>query len=203
MTNGNREQLIRDVSECVELLDDTIVMHDIHIKDPKTATPESQKEMMELMLDTRDCILRRLRVSGKDKWLVINMDDKITHNKIEKSLKIICPLYKENLITDAYIIGSVAKGTAREESDIDILIINPLFEAYLEELNPDGELENIKNVVDKLKDMGVQFKLVERRKDGATKFWYEIYNDELFHIMPQRVFMNNLPSVQITKDICD
>lgn len=132
------------------------------------------------------------------------MDDKIIQDKIEKSLKIICPLYKENLITDAYIIGSVAKGMAREESDIDILIINSLFEAYLEELNPDGGLENIKKVVDKLKGIGVQFKLVERRKEfGATKFWYEIYKDELFHIMPQRVFMNSLPSIQITKDICD
>ncbi len=37
------------------------------------------------------------------------MDDKIIQDKIERSLEIICPLYRENLITDAYIIGSVAK----------------------------------------------------------------------------------------------
>lgn len=68
MTNKDKEQLIRDISECVyEILDDAIVMHDIHMKDPKTATPESQKEMMELMLDTRSCILRRLGILGKDK----------------------------------------------------------------------------------------------------------------------------------------
>jgi len=67
MINENKKQLIKEISECVEILDDAIVMHDVHIKDPKTATPESQKEMMELMLDTRDCILRQLRASEKDK----------------------------------------------------------------------------------------------------------------------------------------
>lgn len=62
MTNEDKNQLIRNVSECVyEILDDAIVMHDLHIKDPKTATPESQKQMMELLLDTRDCILRQLK----------------------------------------------------------------------------------------------------------------------------------------------
>lgn len=67
MTNENTKQLVRDISLCVDILDDAIVMHDIHIKDPKTATPESQKHMMELMLDTRDCILRQLGASEKDK----------------------------------------------------------------------------------------------------------------------------------------
>ncbi len=67
MTNENKRKLIHGVSVCVELLDDVIVMHDAHIKDPKTATLESQKEMMSLILDTRDCILRQLRISEKDK----------------------------------------------------------------------------------------------------------------------------------------
>ncbi len=67
MTNKNKRQLIRGASVCVELLDDVIIMHDAHIKDPKTATPESQKEMMSLILDTRDCILRQSRISEKDK----------------------------------------------------------------------------------------------------------------------------------------
>lgn len=130
------------------------------------------------------------------------MDDKIIQDKIERSLEIICPLYRENLITDAYIIGSVAKGMAKRESDIDILIINPLFEAYLEELSPDEELENIKNVVDKLKDMGVQFKLIAKEKEVIFNFWYQLYKDELFHIMPQRYFINSLSHIRITEDLC-
>lgn len=130
------------------------------------------------------------------------MDDKIIQDKIERSLEIICPLYRENLITDAYIIGSVAKGTAKRESDIDILIINPLFETYLEELSPDEELENIKKLVDKLKDMGVQFKLIAKEKEVILNFWYQLYKDELFHIMPQRYFINSLSHIRITKDIC-
>lgn len=130
------------------------------------------------------------------------MDDKIIQDKIERSLEIICPLYRENLITDAYIIGSVAKGMAKRESDIDILIINPLFEAYLEELSPDEELENIKKVVDKLKDMGVQFKLIAKEKEVIFNFWYQLYKDELFHIMPQRYFINSLSHIRITEDLC-
>ena len=130
------------------------------------------------------------------------MDDKIIQDKIERSLEIICPLYRENLITDAYIIGSVAKGTAKRESDIDILIINPLFEAYLEELSPDEELENIKKVVDKLKDMGVQFKLIAKEKEVIFNFWYQLYKDELFHIMPQRYFIDSLSYIRIVEDLC-
>jgi predicted nucleotidyltransferase len=130
------------------------------------------------------------------------MDDKIIQGKIERSLEIICPLYRENLITDAYIIGSLAKGIIKKESDIDILIINPSFEAYCEELSPDEELENIKKVVVKLKDMGAQFKLIEKEKEFIFKFWYQLYKGELFHIMPQKFFFNSLPHIQISKDIC-
>lgn len=130
------------------------------------------------------------------------MDDKIIQDKIERSLEIICPLYRENLITDAYIIGFVAKGTAKRESDIDILVINPLFEAYLEELSPDEELENIKKLADKLKDMGVQFKLIAKEKEVIFNFWYQLYKDELFHIMPQRYFINSLSHIRIMKDLC-
>lgn len=66
-TNENKRQLAYEVSECIKLLDDAILMHDIHIKDPKTAIPESQEEMMKLMLDTKNCITRRLRVFEKGK----------------------------------------------------------------------------------------------------------------------------------------
>lgn len=48
------------------------------------------------------------------------MDEDIIKNKIEKAIDLICQLYKAEIITDAIIIGSVAKGTARKDSDIDI-----------------------------------------------------------------------------------
>jgi predicted nucleotidyltransferase len=130
------------------------------------------------------------------------MDDKIIQDKIERSLEIICPLYRSNLITDAYIIGSVAKGTAKKESDIDILIINPLFEAYLEQLDPDEELENIKKVADKLKGMDVQFKIIEKEKEFIFRFLFQLYRGELFHIMPQKYFFDSLPHIRITEDLC-
>lgn len=130
------------------------------------------------------------------------MDDKIIQDKIERSLEIICPLYRENLIIDAYIIGSVAKGTAKKESDIDILVINPLFEVYLDELSPDIELENIKKIADKLKDIGAQFKLITKEKAFIFKIWYQLYKGEYFHIIPQKYFFDSLPHIQITKDLC-
>ncbi len=60
MPNDNK-RLIDEVTKCVEILDDAIEMHDFHIRDPNTATPQSQKDMMELMLDARGCILRGLK----------------------------------------------------------------------------------------------------------------------------------------------
>ena len=89
--------------------------------------------------------------------------DNIISTKIEKSVELICQLYKDNLITDAYIIGSTATWSAKKESDIDIVIINPKFEFNLEYLNPDEESENLKKIIDKLKNIGIQFKLVEKK----------------------------------------
>jgi predicted nucleotidyltransferase len=129
--------------------------------------------------------------------------DNMIHIKIEKSIELICQLYRDNLITDAYIIGSIAKGTARKESDIDILIINPKFEAGMEYMSPDEESENLKKVVDKLKSIDIQFKLIEKEKDFIYRFWYQLYKGELFHIMPQKYFINSLPHIQIKSDICD
>ena len=125
------------------------------------------------------------------------------HTKIEKSAELICRLYRDNLITDAYIIGSIAKGTVRKESDIDILLINPKFEFSMEYMSPDEESENLKKVVDKLKNIGTKFKLIEREKDLIYRFWYQLYKEEMFHIMPQKYFINSLPHIQITSDICN
>ena len=131
-----------------------------------------------------------------------HIDDDIIRRKIENTIGIVCPLYKSSLITDAYIIGSVAQGNVRKESDIDILIVNPEFQFYIDDLGPDEEGKNLKEVVDKLKDMGVEFKLLKREKEWAREFWYQLYKDETFHIIPQKIFFNNLPNIQITEDLC-
>lgn len=128
--------------------------------------------------------------------------ENMTRIKIEKSVELLCSLYRDNLITDAYIIGSVAKGTAKKESDIDILIINPDFELYLESLSPDENQENLKKIVDKLKNIGVQFKLIKKETFVTFEFWFQLYNGEIFHIMPQKYFFNSLPHIQIPRDMC-
>ncbi len=46
--------------------------------------------------------------------LIMEEFDNIIQTKIEKSIELICQLYKDNLITDAYIIGSIVKGTAKK-----------------------------------------------------------------------------------------
>lgn len=128
--------------------------------------------------------------------------DEMIRVKIEKSIELLCQLYRNNLITDAYIIGSTVSGTARKESDIDITIINPEFEVNMDDLGPDEELENIKRVVDKLKSIDVQFKIIEKEKVVLYKFWHQLYLGEIFHIIPQKYFINSLPHVQITRDTC-
>jgi len=60
------------------------------------------------------------------------MDEDITKLKIEKAIDLLCQLYNAEIITDAFIVGSVAQGTARKESDIDIYLINPLFQEEVE-----------------------------------------------------------------------
>lgn len=129
--------------------------------------------------------------------------DNIIRTKIEKSIELICQLYGENLITDAYIIGSIAKGTTRKESDIDIIIINPDFEFNLDNLDPYEKSENIRKVVNKLKNIGTNFKIIEREKYFIHIFWYQLYNGEMFHILPQKYFKNSLPHIQITRELCN
>ena len=109
--------------------------------------------------------------------------NKIIRDKIEKSLDIICSLYKNNLITDAYIVGPVAEGTATQYSDIEINIINPLFELQnspISDLKPTIRSPNIKMVFDQLKEIGIKFKII-KRKD--LELWYQIHRNELFHII--------------------
>ena len=49
------------------------------------------------------------------------MDEDIIRKKIENAIDLICQLYKHNIITDALITGSVARGTVKKESDRKII----------------------------------------------------------------------------------
>ncbi len=129
------------------------------------------------------------------------INNKTIKGKIEKSFEIINILYKNNLITDAYILGSVAKGTADQYSYIEINIINPLFEIQnLSDLRPiiDTESPNIESVINQLKEIGIKFKII---KIKDLEFWYQIHRNELFHIVLTKDETFSIkPRIRITKD---
>ena len=135
----------------------------------------------------------------------MNDNDNDIKNKIEKSIEIICTLYKNQLITDGYIIGSVAKETTKKESENDLVLVNPRFEFLTLSLSPHYDTGEVGKVVNLLKNMGVEFKLVEReKKEYKGKEWYQIYQDELFHIsiVLMSLDIKKEESLRITKDLC-
>lgn len=106
--------------------------------------------------------------------------DQIIYNKLEIAVELICRLYKQDLITDAYIVGSVVRGTAKETSDIDIYVINPEFKKHIISVDPEQKEESVKKLVDYLKTIGVEFKLLPK---GDIEHWYQFYKGEPFHVM--------------------
>ena len=143
------------------------------------------------------------------------MNENIIKEKIEKAIDIICPLYRTNLISQAFIVGSVAKGTVRKESDIDIIIVNPIlhnaadFPPMLTVLpyTPSEEEELIEilrsQIVDILKSIGVEFREIYRKE---SSLWYQFYNGEIFHIMTRKdikYLMHDFKEyIEITRDLC-
>lgn len=131
----------------------------------------------------------------------INPTNKMANDKIEKSFEIINILYKNNIITDAYIIGSVAKGDANQYSYIEINIVNSLFEIQdVSNLSPIAlkDSPNIKAVIDQLKEIGIRFKII---KIKDLEFWYQIHRNELFHIILTKDEKFSIkPRIRITKD---
>ena len=136
--------------------------------------------------------------------------DKIICNKLEKTTELISLLYRQDLITDAYILGSVARGTVKNKSDIDIFVINPEFEETNTQLFPNVEHFNIKKVVDYLKSINVKFE----KLDVPTKctpikdtfgFYFQIYKDEIFHIMYGNQFgsIESNEYMKITRSYCN
>ncbi len=140
------------------------------------------------------------------------MQDELIRQKIEKSIQLICLLFRHNLITDAYIVGSLVKGTAREESDIDIIIINPLLlnaadmppipivlpytQSEEEKITESLRLE----IAKVLQNNGTEFKEIYLKD---IILWYQLYKGELFHIMTRNKYLIESPNIQITKDMCN
>lgn len=106
--------------------------------------------------------------------------DQIIYNKLNIAVELICRLYKQDLITGAYIVGSTAKGTAKETSDIDVYVINPDFKKQIISVGPEQKEESVKKLVDYLKTIGVEFKLLPKRD---IEHWYQFYKGEAFHVM--------------------
>ena len=140
------------------------------------------------------------------------MQDEIIRQKIEKSIQLICPLYRHDLIIDAYIVGSLVKGTAKKESDIDIIIINPLLlnaadippiptilpytQSEEEKITESLSLE----IARVLQNIGVEFKEIDLKD---IILWYQLYKGELFHIMTRNKCLIESPNIRITRDMCN
>ncbi len=143
------------------------------------------------------------------------MNENIIKEKIEKAVEIICPLYRTNLISQAFIVGSVAKGTARKESDIDIIIVNPILHNAADlppmptilPYTPSKEEDIIEllrsQIVNILTSIGVEFREIYRKE---SPLWHQFYIGEIFHIMTRKdikYLMHDFKEyIEITKDLC-
>lgn len=110
-----------------------------------------------------------------------------TKNKLEIAQDLIRQLYKNNLITDAYIIGSVGRGVARKESDIDVNIINqyiskPYIGSDLDICVSSNEDPVMSSVTKFLLSIGVEFKFGINLKRKGVYSWSQIYKGEIFEI---------------------
>lgn len=152
-----------------------------------------------------------LQDKGYDEYIEGLTDETIVL-RIEKAIELICPLYENNLITDAYIVGSLAKGTSRKESDIDILIVNPILLSAADmpptpTVLPYSQSEEEKivedlqlRITDTLQDIGVEFKEMSLKD---MMLWYQLYKGEIFHIMTRKDFPGLTSHIQITRDMCN
>ncbi len=152
--------------------------------------------------------------------MIIN---KTNINKITKAFELICPMFKENLIEEAFIVGSVAKGTAKEDSDIDVYLINSNFDDSNIQLNPEKydeykiysvdvpeehhkDVFNIPiiNIYKYLEKLNVEF--IYGRDDKKGSLWHQSYKDEVFHLMYDYESKSTITGnqyIEITKELCD
>ncbi len=140
-----------------------------------------------------------------------------TITKITKAFELICPMFKENLIEQAFIVGSVAKGTAKKESDIDIYLINSKFKeqkythdiqliSNIDEIDINKDVDeniHITKILDALRNLSVEFKYLSSKHD---MLWFGIYKNEIFHFMydyESESIMKGGDYIEITNELCD
>lgn len=130
---------------------------------------------------------------------------KIICDKLEKTAEFVSLLYRQDLITEAYIVGSVSRGIIEDKSDIDIFLINPKFEETNTQLFPDAEHYNIKKLIDYLKSINVKFEKLDIPIKETFGFYFQIYKDEIFHIMYSSKYesMESNEYLKITKTYCN
>lgn len=125
------------------------------------------------------------------------MNDNITRKKIESAIDLLCRLYQYDIITDAYIFGSVAKGTAIKESDIDIYLVNPSFHNVDDIFR--SPLSNY-DLILILEDMGIEF--IEISRKDLRPMHYQLYKGELFHLVTRDRINPFIEGIEIKKDLC-
>jgi predicted nucleotidyltransferase len=140
--------------------------------------------------DTNDINLGRLKNQSTDSSTVLK-------EKIESAVDLICQLYGYNIITDAYIFGSVSKGTATKESDIDIYLINPIFHNIDDIFK--SPLSNFDLIII-LENIGVEFIEISRKDLKLTT--YQLYKGELFHLLTRDRVNPFMEGIEIKRDIC-
>jgi len=144
--------------------------------------------------------------------------NKINQDKIILSIELVCPMLKKKLITEAFIVGSVAKGTAKPESDIDIYLINPDFKKQLPGSKYDVQLvpSFSKNIEDNIEGNIYTDKIVQLLIDNGVEFkwlltkhrnlWQCLYKNEIFHFMydyESESIKKAGEYLEITEEICN
>ena len=142
----------------------------------------------------------------------------IVIDKITKAFELVCPMFKENLIEEAFIVGSVTKGTAKENSDIDIYLINPDFKKQNPGSRYDVQLvpwfsKNIEDntegniytdkIIQFLIDLNVKFEWLPTKHKNL---WQGIYKNEIFHFMydyQSKSIKHRKEYIEITKELCN
>jgi len=136
--------------------------------------------------------------------------NKINIDKITKTFELTCPLLKQNLVHQIFIVGSVSKGTAKEDSDIDVILYNQNFEHNLECLDTNIKYTDkfLIKLVDKLNEcIDETVHKIEYKHKIRNDFYYQKYKHELFHFMitneKDYIIKYDKEYIEITEELCN
>lgn len=142
--------------------------------------------------------MENVHINGKD-------------NKILKTLELICPLYINNLITNAYIIGSIAEGIVDEEFPIELILQSPLVIRHTFKIFPGSHDYAINKIAKYLKNtMGVKFYRIKLDEEDEEEYkeedeeWIMEYKNEYFYtqIFDKYIPEKDKPIMMITRNLC-